>query len=257
MKKQIKIIVAVFTALMFSYCSSESQVVENDVKPIPSQNTTASPAEAIPYIATKDYPIKYLALGDSYTIGQSVCESCKFPEQLTLRLKNVNTANNYNLKVIAQTGWTTSNLLLAIENQKPESTFDLVTLLIGVNNQYQNKAFSIYEKEFPELLTKSIGFAKGDKSRVIVLSIPDYAYTPYGQGSGKSSIISAEIDQYNAFAKKYCTDNNIPFITITAITRQGLQNTNLVAQDGLHPSEAAYKLFVDLLAPKAAVIINK
>jgi lysophospholipase L1-like esterase len=133
----------------------------------------------------------------------------------------------------------------------------MVTVLIGVNNQYQNKPFSVYEKEFPELVNKAIAFAKGDKANVIVVSIPDYAYTPFGKGTGNQSKISMEIDAYNAFAKKYCTDNTIEFIDITDITRQALTNPNLVAQDGLHPSELAYSLFVERILPKAAIAIQK
>jgi lysophospholipase L1-like esterase len=135
--------------------------------------------------------------------------------------------------------------------------YDLVTLLIGVNNQYQHKSFSLFEKEFPELVNKSITLAKGDKANLIVVSIPDYAYTPFGQGSGSPSTISTEIDNYNTFAKNYCESRNIRFINITDITRKGLMNKSLVAQDGLHPSEEAYRLFVERIAPKAASLLNK
>ncbi|MFV8371907.1 GDSL-type esterase/lipase family protein [Flavobacterium sp. LB2P74] len=145
---------------------------------------------------------------------------------------------------------------MAINTQNPTSNYDLVTLLIGVNNQYQNKPFSLYEKEFPELVTKAIALAKGDKTNVIVVSIPDYAYTPFGQASGNQKIISTAIDQYNAFAKKYYDDNAIVFINTTGITRQGLTNKNLVAQDGLHPSELAYSLFIEQILSKAAKAIN-
>lgn len=191
--------------------------------------------------------INYLALGDSYTIGQSVCETCRFPEQLASSLKTVYTDTNFSLKVIATTGWTTTNLISAIESQKPEPNYDLVTLLIGVNNQYQGKEFSIYEKEFPELVTKAIILAKGDKRNLIVVSIPDYAYTPFAQNSSQEqkTKISREIDQYNTFAQNYCENNGIVFVSITDITRQGLNDSKLVASDGLHPSEYAYKLFVD------------
>jgi lysophospholipase L1-like esterase len=131
--------------------------------------------------------------------------------------------------------------------------YDLVTLLIGVNNQYQNKAFSVYEKEFPELVNKAIALAKGDKSNLIVVSIPDYAYTPTGQRLGNPEKISTEIDNYNAFAQQYCLANKIEFVFITDITRKGLQNPLLVASDGLHPSELAYSYFVERILPKAKI----
>ena len=154
------------------------------------------------------------------------------------------------LKIIATTGWTTSSLLSAIESQKPESNYDLVTLLIGVNNQYQNKPFSLYEQEFPELLNTAITLAKGDLNRVIVVSIPDYAYTLIGLG-GNEDLISSQIDQYNLFAKNHTESLGVTFVNITDITRQGLINPALVAYDNLHPSELAYTKFVERLLPIA------
>jgi acyl-CoA thioesterase I len=190
---------------------------------------------------------RYLALGDSYTIGQSVCETCKFPIQLQDSLKKIITFDAiFSTTVFAQTGWTTSDLKVAIATQNPSNNFDLVTLLIGVNNQYQNKPFSLYEQEFPELVSIAIQKAKGIKENVIVVSIPDYAFTPFGNGN---TTISTQIDAYNAFAENYCIENNITFVTITDITRLGLQQPNLVASDGLHPSTLAYKKFVERLYP--------
>lgn len=193
-----------------------------------------------------------LSLGDSYTIGQSVCETCNFPEQLKNSLiSEFSEEDTFNLNIIAQTGWTTNNLINAVTINNLENNKDLVTLLIGVNNQYQNKPFSIYEEEFPILVSKAIQLAKNDKDNVIVISIPDYAYTPFGQNIGNSNTISTEINQYNAFAANYCNEQNITFVNITDITRQGLNNTNLVASDGLHPSSLAYLLFVQRLLPIA------
>lgn len=239
MKISITMFVTLFISFLFSNCSAENPVTINTDTIPNSQNT-----------------IQYLALGDSYTIGQSVCESCRFPEQLKQALKNTHASNNYSLNIIAQTGWTTSNLINAINQQKPTPTYDLVTLLIGVNNQYQGTPFSIYEKEFPELVDKSIAFAKGEKKRLIVVSIPDYAFTPFGQNSGNTATISSEIDAYNAFAKKYCEDNSILFVDITDITRNGLNDLKLVASDGLHPSEMAYALFVERLLPKVKIVLG-
>lgn len=198
--------------------------------------------------------IKYLALGDSYTIGQSVCETCRFPIQLQTELKNYLTSKDvFVTNIIAQTGWTTTNLKSAIASQNPTNDYDLVTLLIGVNNQYQNRPFSLYEQEFPELVNIAIDKAKGIKANVIVVSIPDYAYTPFGNGN---TTISTQIDAYNAFAENYCIQNNITFVNITDITRQGLAQPNLVAIDGLHPSELAYSKFVERIFPKAKVVLG-
>ena len=198
--------------------------------------------------------INYLALGDSYTIGQSVCETCRFPIQLQDSLKKyLPTNKTVSTKIIATTGWTTTNLKDAIATQNPANNYDFVTLLIGVNNQYQNKPFSLYEQEFPELVNIAIQKAKGIKEHVIVVSIPDYAYTPFGNGN---ATISTQIDSYNAFAENYCIENNITFINITDITRQGLSQPNLVANDGLHPSEIAYTKFVERILPKVKVILG-
>ena len=144
-------------------------------------------------------------------------------------------------------------MISAINAQNPTPNYDLITLLIGVNNQYQNLYFQVYQYEFPELINKAIQLAKGDKSNVIVVSIPDYAYTPYGQQFGNPAKISTEIDNYNTFAKNYCLEKNIEFISITDITRQGLLNPKLVATDGLHPSELAYSYFVERILPKAII----
>ena len=196
--------------------------------------------------------IKILSLGDSYTIGQSVCDTCRFPEQLKSGIKsNLDINAVVDLQIIAQTGWTTGNLIGATNQALPTNDQDIVTLLIGVNNQYQNASFSLYEEEFPELVRRAVTYAKGDKSNVIIVSIPDYAFTPFGQNSGNAQTISSEIDAYNAFARNYCVNNDITFVNITPITRQGLENPDLVANDQLHPSELAYSRFVELILPVA------
>jgi lysophospholipase L1-like esterase len=239
-------IVAFISIFTFYNCSN------GDPLPI------TTPINTTPPIVNVNVPrqFNYLALGDSYTIGQSVCETCRFPEQLRKKLGDLDPKNSYTSKIIARTGWTTTDLISAITSENPTSNYDLVTLLIGVNNQYQNKSFSIYETQFPELVTKAISLARGDKSNVIVVSIPDYAYTPFGKQSGNQSYISTEIDKYNAFAQRYCLERNIEFVSITDITREGLMNPLLVATDGLHPSELAYSLFVERILPKASFAIT-
>lgn len=218
----------ILVMLIFIGCSSSDVIVEQNITP-------------------KNY--NYLALGDSYTIGQSVCETCRFPIQLQDSImKYIDSNDTFSTQIIAQTGWTTTNLKSAIKAANPTSNYDLVTLLIGVNNQYQNKPFSLYEQEFPELVNQAIGFAKGNKENVVVVSIPDYAYTPFGNGSAS---ISNGIDLYNTYAENYCLANNITFVNITDITRLGLQQPNLVATDGLHPSEIAYWKFVERILPLA------
>jgi acyl-CoA thioesterase I len=221
-------------------------------------NDSASEQQPIPETPNPENPLRqinYLALGDSYTIGQSVCETCRFPAQLKSRL-SISLNATTTLKIIAQTGWTTTNLKTAINTQNLASNYDLVTLLIGVNNQYQHQPFSLYEQEFPELLQTAISLAKGDPENVIVVSIPDYAFTPFGQNTSNPETISTEIDAYNHFAQGVCLQNGVQFINITDITREGIQNSNLVASDGLHPSEAAYAKFVERILPKALLTLQ-
>tara|TARA_R110002049_G_scaffold37208_1_gene117450 strand:+ start:18922 stop:19680 length:759 start_codon:yes stop_codon:yes gene_type:complete len=246
----MKIYVLICCSILHLSCSSEKIIFEEEenVKEteldVPNENpetedTTPNPKDSY----------KILALGDSYTIGESVCETCRFPEQLKTSLISEPTLNNaFDLKIIARTGWTTSNLLNAVAAEKLANNHDLVTLLIGVNNQYQGRPFSIYESEFPKLVDVAISKAKNNKSNVIVISIPDYAFTAFGNGNKN---ISKEIDAYNTFAEDHCIANNITYINITDITRMGLANPALVASDGLHPSQLAYSKFVERILPLA------
>ncbi|MGZ0016028.1 SGNH/GDSL hydrolase family protein [Yeosuana sp. AK3] len=241
----MRLFIALIT-MLFLNCSNTNDMagetdsaMEHDANPFDDETSTN----------TNFKTYKILSLGDSYTIGESVCETCRFPEQLKQQLiSNSNPSDAFELTVIARTGWTTTNLINAIESRTLYKNFDLVTLLIGVNNQYQNKPFSVYEREFPQLVNMAITQAKGAKSNIIVLSIPDYAYTPFGNGN---ETISNDIDTYNDFAKNYCETNGISFVNITDITRLGLVNPDLVASDGLHPSNLAYSFFVERLLPLA------
>lgn len=195
----------------------------------------------------------YLALGDSYTIGQSVSPTENFPTQLKDSLNNHLSKATSN-EIIATTGWRTDQLLNASEHTN-RTSYDMVSLLIGVNNQYQQKPFSQYTTEFPLLLNKAIALAQNNPKNVVVLSIPDYAYTPYGEQLNSANI-SEEIDEYNAFAKATVEAKGVTFIDITPITRQGLTQPNLVAIDGLHPSGKAYSLFVSAMLPSVLDILE-
>lgn len=192
--------------------------------------------------------VTYLALGYSYTIGESLVTKKSFPKQLEKRLED-DLDIKIQTKIIAQTGWRTDNLLDAIATADLDTSYDFVTLLIGVNNQFQGVAFDVYEKEFSELLELAIKFADNNPKRVVVVSIPDWSYTPFGQNRDGENI-SSEIGDYNSFAKSKAEASAVSFIEITDITREGLDKPELVAGDGLHPSEEAYKLFVDRIAPK-------
>lgn len=190
-------------------------------------------------------PIRFLALGDSYTIGQSVPVDKRWPRQLmdTLEAKGYEVDT---LHYIATTGWRTDNLINAISGKNLEDkNFNLVSLLIGVNNQYQGRPFMQYQNEFPALLDSAIRYAGGIRERVFVVSIPDYAYTPFGQGDPD---ISEELDQYNAYNQQIAEEEGVTWFNITPISRQGLVEPVLVANDGLHPSGEQYRRWVDLMA---------
>jgi lysophospholipase L1-like esterase len=192
-----------------------------------------------------------LSLGDSYTIGEGVCENCNYPNQLIDTLKILNSNDDFYVDIVAQTGWSTTALINNIGNEL-ESNYDIVTLLIGVNNQFWNLSFETYENEFIDLLNISRSKTKsGDFNDLVVISIPDYSYTPYSQSYSQDlrDQISSEIDMYNNFAQNYCYENEISFVYITDITRLGLENPELVSNDNLHPSESAYTLFVERILP--------
>lgn len=183
----------------------------------------------------------FLALGDSYTIGESVARHESWPYQLINRLNQMG-AHFSSPQIIATTGWRTDDLEKAIQSANPEPPFDYVSLLIGVNNQYQGRPLSEYEKGFKRLLELAIGFVSHRKN-VIVLSIPDYGFTPFG--AEKQTEITQHINAFNSTNKKITEESGVAYIDITGISRKGLQDPALVASDGLHPSAMMYSLWVD------------
>ena len=189
----------------------------------------------------------YLALGDSYTIGQSVDTTDRYPVQTVnlLRQKDIQIKGP---DIIAVTGWTTTNLINALNGNPPKTNYSIVTLLIGVNNQYQHLSINDYKIEFTELLTRSISYAGNNKDHVIVLSIPDYSVTPYAAGADTAQI-AKEIDEFNAANKTITLAEGVQYLDITPISREAKYNLQLVAGDGLHPSALQYEKWSALLAP--------
>ena len=189
---------------------------------------------------TEKRVLTYLALGDSYTIGESVTQTESFPYQFVtkLRLQGLNVANP---KIIAKTGWTTDELQAAIKAENLTQTFDIVTLLIGVNNQYRGYSKITYRKEFKELLQTALGYASGNKKSVFVISIPDWGVTPFGLSSGKSAkAIADEIDAFNIINKEETLAMEISYTDITPDSRKAATDVSLIAKDGLHPSGKLY-----------------
>lgn len=192
---------------------------------------------------------KYLALGDSYTIGESVAEAERWPNQLAQKFKIPNP------RIIATTGWRTDDLNGAIKSANLKNEYDLVSLLIGVNNQYQGKSAAQYEIEFEDLLKTAIQLAKGKSKNVFVVSIPDYGYTPFGKP--KQETITPQIDEFNQINKRIADKYKIIYFNITDISRKGLDDPTLVAADGLHPSGKMYTLWVELISKGLQVPHNK
>ncbi len=190
----------------------------------------------------------YLALGDSYTIGEKVSSNASFPYQLAQILKTDSSAIQ-EPTIVAKTGWTSDELILAIKSASLGERYDFVTLLIGVNNQYRNYDINNYRKEFRALLQTAINYT-GNQERVFVLSIPDWGVTPYAKNGGKSDTqISLEIDAYNAVNKEETALTKANYLNITQISREAATNLNLIASDGLHPSAQMYARWVEKLAP--------
>jgi lysophospholipase L1-like esterase len=190
----------------------------------------------------------YLALGDSYTIGEAVAQSSSFPYQLAAAL-NSQGIKVATPKIIAKTGWTTNELQDAIKAEALNSKFDIVTLLIGVNNQYRGNSIDTYRAEFRELLQTAINFAAGNKLHVFVVSIPDWGATPFGKDSGRGvQAIAKEIDAFNTVNKEETLKAGISYTDITPGSRNAATDISLVASDGLHPSGLMYRDWVALLS---------
>lgn len=194
--------------------------------------------------------VKFLALGDSYTIGESVSIEERWPVQLTnaLRKRGVNVSVP---KIIATTGWRTDNLSDALVRAKLRPDYNLVSLLIGVNNFYQGRSVESFKPEFEALLKKAINLAGGDKTHVFVVSIPDYGYTPFGKAD--QSTITADTDNFNSACKDIALKNGVTFINITDISRRGIAEPDLVADDGLHPSKKMYGEWVQRILEQCTI----
>ncbi len=185
--------------------------------------------------------MKYLAIGDSYTIGEQVETAFNFPNQLIQKLQT-KFPKAYLSSIIATTGWTTDELALALEKQRPDWDHDLVTLLIGVNNQYRGRPLEEYRWQFYGLLCQSVLFAKSIPKNVIVLSIPDWGLTPFNQTKDKA-VVSAEIDAFNQINKEMAEQFGCRYLDITESTRQHAQDTEFLAPDLLHYSASEYTVW--------------
>ena len=197
--------------------------------------------------------LRYLALGDSYTIGEGVPESGRWPVQLAGALRAEGIALD-SPRIIARTGWTTDELSAAIDAAEPLGTWDFVSLLVGVNNQYRGRAVEQYAREFAALLERATGFAGGRRERVLVLSIPDWGVTPFATGRDRQAIAAA-IDAHNGAARSLCERRGVAFVDITPVSRVHGAEPAMLAADGLHPSAAMYALWAARALPVARQLL--
>jgi len=192
----------------------------------------------------------YLALGDSYTIGEQVPMHDNFPHQAVALLKQ----QHFDVAdpvIIATTGWTTDELAASIREHNIRETFSFVTLLIGVNNQYRGRSVNNYKTEFKQLLDQAIAYAGGHPEKVFVLSIPDWGATPFAEGRDRQ-MVGKEIDEYNAACKEIAEAHKCPYIEITGSTREHGQDKEYLAADGLHPSGKEYGVWAERLTAAVA-----
>ena len=198
-------------------------------------------------------PLHYLALGDSYTIGEAVPAAGRWPAQLVRQLRARGVAID-DPQIIAVTGWTTDELSAAMDAATLGPPYGLVSLLIGVNNQYRGRAAGEYRDEFVRLLQRAIGLAGGHASHVLVVSIPDWGVTRFAREQGRDAAqIAHALDVYNAIARDEACRAGARWVDITPISRR---HPELVAGDGLHPSAAQYALWTDAILPVAAAAVK-
>lgn len=199
--------------------------------------------------------VRLLALGDSYTIGESVAVESSWPVGLAaaLRATGLDVAPP---RVVARTGWTTGELAAAIDAEPVDGPFDVVTLLIGVNDQYRGCPVDDFRPRFRDLVERAIRFAAGRSERVIVLSIPDWSVTPFAEGRDRPRI-AAEVDEFNGSVRSEAKRAGMRYVDITPISRRAGREPDLVARDGLHPSARMYAAWVEAVLPVARAAVGK
>ena len=198
--------------------------------------------------------IRFLALGDSYTIGESVPASDRWPVQLTELLRDAGIPVR-DPEIIAKTGWTTDELSAAIDAASPSGPYELVSLLIGVNNQYRGRSAEEYRLELRGLIGRAIGFAGHRPQRVVVLSIPDWGVTPFAAGRDREQI-AREIDTFNAIKREEAHRAGVHFVDVAPVSRTAAMNAELTAGDGLHPSGRLYAEWARLALPAASAALR-
>jgi lysophospholipase L1-like esterase len=197
---------------------------------------------------------RFLALGDSYTVGEGVEDPERWPNALVqlLRERRVEIGEPH---IVARTAWTTDELSDAIDSERPKGPFDLVSLLIGVNDQYRSRPVSAFAPEFKQLLRRAVGFAGNRPARTIAISIPDWGATPFSEGRDRD-LIGSEILAYNVRARELADAAGVRWVDVTEISRAMLTDASLVAIDGLHPTGAMYRRWAEHILPTALAALS-
>lgn len=229
---------------MLVRCHSPTQAPQREKRPDMQHSAAESTTDE------NAKPFRYLALGDSYTIGERVAADARWPVQLTDLLKREGVVVE-SPKIIAATGWTTDELSAGIDRDKVDGErYDLVSLLIGVNNQFRRRSIDHYRQEFRALLRRAVQLAGGEPGRVLVLSIPDWGVTPFAARQNRPNI-GAEIDQFNAVNREETETAAARYVNVTPISREAAAKPSLIAPDGLHPSGEMYRRWAELALPAA------
>jgi lysophospholipase L1-like esterase len=213
-------------------------------------------AAAMGTVTTVSASPRFLALGDSYTIGEGVADSERWPAQLVAVLHRDGVVLDAP-EIVARTGWTSDELDDAMDRHAFHPPYALVTLLIGVNNQYRGRDVSNYREEFRDLLQRAIGFSGNRPQHVIVVSIPDWGRTRFGRDSGRDlHQVAAEIDAYNAANKEIAAELNVRYADVTPVSRDGGDRIDMLVGDGLHPSAVMYRRWLDAILPQARAALS-
>ena len=195
--------------------------------------------------------MRFLALGDSYTIGEGVKSDGRWPNQLATALRGAGLAIG-EPEIVARTGWTTDELSAAMDAHTFHAPYALVTLLIGVNNQYRGRDLDNYRKEFRALLERAIALTGGKPQHVVLVSIPDWGVTRFGHASGRDTArIARELDEYNVANAQIATMLHVGYADVTPASRRGGEQADMLVGDGLHPSAAMYSCWVEAILPAA------
>jgi len=243
----------VVLSVLLSTCQAATESIAAPEEPATATQASAAPSSS-PQVMPTQPEKTILALGDSYTIGTRVIQAERWPLQLAAALREEGIPAGEPL-IIAQGGWTTEDLAAGIRDANPQGPFDLVTLLIGVNDQFRGNTVEEYRPRFTDLLAQAVEFAGGDPGRVIVLSIPDWSVTPFANGR-RTTETAVEIDAFNAANLYEAQAAGVHYVDVTGISRLAEDEPSLLASDGLHPSGEMYVLWVEEMLPLALGILG-